>query len=59
MKLIKCTFTFEIFEKNTYLYICGTDFLEIFRENKKLVPRIPFILSDAVFALPRPPEIFF
>jgi len=41
----KNTFTFELFEKNPYLCIYRTEFLAIFKGNKKLVTRIPFSFS--------------
>jgi len=40
MNVTKIYLYFEIFEKNEQIYICGTDFSEIFKKNKKLLPRI-------------------
>jgi len=44
-----------MFEKIPYLCICRTDFWQ-FSEKLKMRSRIPFSLSDLVFALRRPLE---
>ena len=55
--MIKTTLQVEIFEKK--IHICAfavLNFLQNCEKMRKYVPRIPFSLSDSVFAFRRQPE---